>query len=653
MNNRDSEEATASVLHIRKQPPFSVFLEEAFETDIVVEGTSSFQPDNNQCFNILASLVHEQNSLNLDSTASLVVLLDPSPLLSGVTGTIRCSIATRTETRAFFEGNPIFRIHISALDAATDSEGTPKVIATVVTSKVLLVRYKILVSPEVDWSNVWYKDEGGRDKCMEVMAGVYDHQLQLLYEAVPLLLTLCYYSLCSPPIPVTNQDILRILGPKSNNNLTIDKSTGTIKIRFRVEDVSKNHQGQDFCVQIAVSDSREGSRRIAPGLTPPITIRSKRNKRGRISTSTPTSSTTDVSSERKLQRAPVPPSDPSGSTRHGGAALDGPDAIQLREAVRGLAQWVDDVVTGLYPLQWQIVGYAQDANGNRNYSRPFHNMQNPNALISRVLTIYNDSTREQLRLLQQAVEAQDPQPLSSSLLYPMYPAAGAGALPPPSSRDHRYSMNLPRYTVPYVPLQEYHGGTLAMSVSQQPRPYSQPHSRKESMVASTPVDPGRAALPKMSQSNSSSRETPKASPVRMTEHEIRAGAASNEQYSVEGSETQIPSPYDTRESEVEYLLAKQFKSIRTGERLGFPAYSSNKELLGFYQKPSTKVGPGIFVSISEDDFGPGEKLQATMILEQAEESAVHSLTQWGSVNNMLNRALVYEWSQGLEAKSKK
>lgn len=633
--NRSSDRDEASVL-IQKHPPLSVFLEEPFETDIVVEGDCMHNK-----FDILASLV-EENSLNR-VMVNLVVLQNPSPLELGVSGTLRCSITTIAETQLFFERNPIFRLHISALFVTTTDKGPSIVTATAISSKILVVKYKILVSPSVDWSNVWYKDEGGRDKCMEVMAGVYDHQRALLYDAVPLLLTLCYCSSnkrYAPPIPVTNQDILRILGPKSNE-LSIDKTTGTIKIKFRVEDVSKNHQGQDFCVQLTVADSREGSRRIAPGLTPPITIRSKRNKRGRPSTSTPVS-TTGVYSEHKIQHS-VTSADQSGLTQ----VCDSPDAMQLRDAVRGVAQWVDDVVSGLYSLQWQVVGYSRDANGNQDYSRPYHNMQNPNALIARVLTMYNESICDQLHLLQQAVGAQAPQPLSSLRYYPETVAS----LPP--SFDPRYGMMPPGYVLP--PLRDNYIGGSGFSAPYQQGYYSS-QDREQMMVTSSSsrANPERESQRTTLAVARRSHETSKPSPIRKTDGGRTATVASFEQLPSNDVVVHDASPDDgTRESEVEYILAKQFKSIRTGERLGFPAYSVNKELLGFYQTPSNKVGPGVFVPLSESDFGPAERLHARKILEQADEESVHSLKEWGSVLNMLNRALVYEWSQGLAVKTKK
>jgi hypothetical protein len=109
---------------------------------------------------------------------------------------------------------------------------------------------------------------------------------------------------------------------------------------------------------------------------------------------------------------------------------------------------------------------------------------------------------------------------------------------------------------------------------------------------------------------------------------------------------------DSRESEVEYILAKQYKSMRTSDRLGFPAFSASKEILGFYHESSTKVGVGRFVPIRylADEFGPLESMQATEILEEAiatKSAAVHALQDWGSISNLIDHALVYDWSKDI------
>lgn len=111
---------------------------------------------------------------------------------------------------------------------------------------------------------------------------------------------------------------------------------------------------------------------------------------------------------------------------------------------------------------------------------------------------------------------------------------------------------------------------------------------------------------------------------------------------------------ENRESDVAYVLAKQFKAMSTGERLGFPAYNESKELLGFYRESSMKVGVGQFLPVDHrrEHFGPPEIMQATQILDEALETksdAVYALKDWGTISNLIDHALVYDWSKGIGA----
>lgn len=646
-------------LQIRKQPPEAVFLEEGFEVSYILMGNSGGidkLQQSNGAFALTASLVDQapESVSRRVSICRLIILDRPAPLKIGVPGMIRCSITASVgrEDQIF---NATVRTRLCATAVLTDI-GAPshKTVATVLSSEFAIVRYKILASPSVDWSSIWYKDEGGRDKCMEVIAGVYDHHRALLYENIPLLLTLCYSGKRgAPPIRVTNQEILRVIGPKMNK-LKIDESTGNVKIRFRIEDVSKNHQGQDFCVKIAAAADRT---RVAPGLTPPITIRSKRNKR-RLSSSAPA----DVAAV----------ADTKGRSRNTvtNSSIDGQDSLRFKEAVRGVVQWADDVVTSLYPMMWQVVGFAQDADGNLDYSRPYHNMVNPNGTISRVLTIYNESTREHLNHLQRATGQNFSQPMGGSLSREMTTYSSRSVTVPPMPRDSMYKMA----PFGYPPINPRGTSAFAshpphshqQSIAQQPAMFPRPHQMDT--VSAAEVERGRAqsnlAYLHPSANNSTvgqvgsvhkrlpaSVPTP-ASPgndvVDLVNDDKEVSAAKPIKKTCG---TSSPSTSSNRECDVEYLLAKQFKSLRTGERLGFPAYSSSKELLGFYQDPCK------FIPICRlsTDFGSVEKRQATEILEQAMSAfsdSVHSIKQWGSITNMLNHALVYEWSKGLAATTK-
>ena len=116
-----------------------------------------------------------------------------------------------------------------------------------------------------------------------------------------------------------------------------------------------------------------------------------------------------------------------------------------------------------------------------------------------------------------------------------------------------------------------------------------------------------------------------------------------------GRRAASPSLMD-RESEVEYVLAQQFKSVRNGQRLGFPAYSEDREILGFYCDSPRSAGLRQFMPISDQDFGPAEKRHATNILDEAistNSRAVQSVKDCGSIANVLDRCLVYEFSKDI------
>jgi hypothetical protein len=316
----------------------------------------------------------------------------------------------------------------------------------VYTSAVHLVNYKLYVQPK-EWEEAWYKDEGGRDKGIVAQIELHNANGTLATGIrAPIRLALRYGDLQSTS--VRNQDLLRILGhPKQ----FIDPDTGTASIRFRIEDVSKNHQGQDFKVAISVDSSRFAD--IAPTYTPAVSVRSKRTKRQRMSaTLVDTSSNTSAKSNIEERKKP-PITSATTATEAGGSGLVHPQpqhAIQQdrileletatqshssnlkpfladfqglksqlqqqqqygmkgggyassrvepsststnasftrkREALLGILNWAEEVVNGLYPLQWKIVGYAPFPDGSLDHNHPYYSMPNPNSVISKLLSM--------------------------------------------------------------------------------------------------------------------------------------------------------------------------------------------------------------------------------------------------------------------------
>ena len=263
------------------------------------------------------------------------------------------------------------------------------------TEPVQLVNYKLSIEPK-DWEDVWYKDEGGRDKCMQAEVTLQRADGSPVYGLrVPLILVLRYADVLSTQ--VRNQDILKILGhPKQ----FIDPDTGNALVRFRVEDVSKNHQGQDFKLEISTDPTRFAD--VAPVSTPSVSVRSKRNKRQRFSTDpVPASPALEDVGQSRLPYPPhaatpygVDPQRLSGqvpySYRPSYSPHDLPDTTEtarLQESLQGVIRWTDEVVNGLYPLQWKIIGYAPFPDGTVDYNHPYYSMPNPNACISKLLSM--------------------------------------------------------------------------------------------------------------------------------------------------------------------------------------------------------------------------------------------------------------------------
>jgi len=108
--------------------------------------------------------------------------------------------------------------------------------------------------------------------------------------------------------------------------------------------------------------------------------------------------------------------------------------------------------------------------------------------------------------------------------------------------------------------------------------------------------------------------------------------------------------------DIEYIIAKPFRSISSGDKLGFPCYNSAREMIGFIRE-STHKGFGQFIPVSKykTEFGPAELMQATGILNDAitnHSPALHTKEAHTSVYSLIDHALVYEYSSK-EAHAKK
>lgn len=583
--------------------------------------------------------------------AKLVVLEEPQLSASNRTAKLRCKIQYGAELS---QDGKNCRITIASTEDCS--------IAPVTTNTICLVNYKLKVTPIGEWESIWYKDEGGRDKSIEMVVQAQDKKGRRFPGTLPLIMELCYHIPTKYP-KVTNQDFLRTLG--SEKKLQIEKRSGKAKIRLRIEDVSKNHQGQQFAIMFAPDKAQmKNFKCIAPLYTPGVLVRSKRNKRLRAP-APPTESKRMVVPRINIERTVASsPEDMRGppSSIETGARVERVTPRQVLGAMQGVLHWAEEVLNGLCPLQWTALGYGHNTDGSVDYANPYHSMQNPNPTISRLLSMYSESTREHFRVLQHAVDRlynSGAQTLGGTPTVPL----------PTTSRDNFgiLTTNFPQPSTPnqgqtHIMQQQSHlQQQQLLPVQSQPTMVNIP-TQQAPPAQSIGVLPQQATIrqPIMNAMefrdlplNAQPPQLPPGSTYISNNVPLNTGILHTSQQLTRHDPLEMRlEQIESRENEVQYILAKQYKSCRTKAKLGFPAYSADREILGFYRE-SNKVGTGEFVAISEyrDDFGERQKLQAKEILIDAmatESKAVHSLSQWGSIQNMINHALVYNWSKDID-----
>eukprot|EP00943_MAST-04B_sp_MAST-4B-sp1_P000743 g743.t1 len=152
-----------------------------------------------------------------------------------------------------------------------------KHVNAVISSPIQTVEYKLVISKSIsdmcgnkENENVFYKDQGGKLRTMNCVIQLQQRDGGMcLHEAIPLKLMLCY----EDKSIVANQSFLSI----SQDIEKLQIENGFFHLKFRVEDVSKNHGKRMFRVLVSPGDL-QSSRRCAPVYTAPVLIKSKKNK---------------------------------------------------------------------------------------------------------------------------------------------------------------------------------------------------------------------------------------------------------------------------------------------------------------------------------------------------------------------------------------
>jgi len=156
----------------------------------------------------------------------------------------------------------------------TAISGRGEEIIPVMTKGILVVKHRLIITSARDQPipTIWYKDVGGREHTIDMAVTLVNAQDALVTgRVVPLKLFLTYEN--GQKVP--RQDILRI---NQDSKLMVDE-TGKTVIRFRIEEVSRCHQRQHFCIRVLPdTENYPLTSDVSPAITPvAIEVRSKVN----------------------------------------------------------------------------------------------------------------------------------------------------------------------------------------------------------------------------------------------------------------------------------------------------------------------------------------------------------------------------------------
>lgn len=303
----------------------------------------------------------ELMSFHTPQVSLLPELLDVEgyPCIQSRTGT--CSFKIRIKNVSLVFDNKPFKLRVSAKASLIGF------IEPAISSPMIVIRHLLRVHEQPP--HTWYKDQGGSIKCMMVDVALVDADGRVVQNReVPLRVLLRYEN----DLEVKNQGLLKV----NNDQLVEIGKSGKCSMKVRIEDVSKNHQKQNFILRIMpnVEPSEGGSPLhgdIAGCLTNPVMVRSKVNPRPKAARQgVPGGAGSDDDTEQFRPPRPVPPvkrQPESGWPTHSQVVpvLPAPGPALAQEqlhsdrpptSVTDILDWCDFVAVELKLMEWQHIG---------------------------------------------------------------------------------------------------------------------------------------------------------------------------------------------------------------------------------------------------------------------------------------------------------
>lgn len=180
---------------------------------------------------------------------------------------------------------------------------------------------------------------------------------------VPLRVTLLYDNNEGTEV-MKQSETLRIIGPRKQ---FIDPDSGESTILFRIEDVSKNHQGNKFKVRVAPDGSRVFD--VAAAWTPAIIVRSKRNKRQKSPARRKVKGD-ELKPDRYVQTNALQAPFTAFQNHHTPERKKSKqEEVDVKTALNQVSEWTKEVIGILPSLKWNVIGYCQKEDGSIDYTR--------------------------------------------------------------------------------------------------------------------------------------------------------------------------------------------------------------------------------------------------------------------------------------------
>jgi hypothetical protein len=147
-----------------------------------------------------------------------------------------------------------------------------KIIASVDSHPLVVFKYGLKVIEEHTSPYIFYKDKGGKDQGIELEIKLVDDKDNLVTDKDVLLMPVLLYEGGSK---VQDQSILSM----SHDKTALRLSHGKTNLKFRINQVSTKHCNQKFCILITQAVRENDFPEIAPAISVPVDVRSKKNKR--------------------------------------------------------------------------------------------------------------------------------------------------------------------------------------------------------------------------------------------------------------------------------------------------------------------------------------------------------------------------------------